>query len=243
MRLLLFADGFVGGKIVNFLIENFPQDLVLVVTILKNDIYFDAQRKGIPVCVFESEKIILDRLTDGADLGLLAWWPKILRSTLLELPRNGFLNTHPSFLPYNRGKNYNFWALVEQAPFGVTLHKVDAGIDTGDIVVQSKIHYDWCDSGETLYKKAQLEMLDLFINSYPHIREGEIKPIQQDHSIGSFHQASELEPASKIELDSSYRARTLLNLIRARTFEGYPGCWFEENGSRYEISIRIKKVM
>jgi methionyl-tRNA formyltransferase len=243
MRLIVFADGIIGGKIVNFLLENFPEDLALVVTILENDIYINVQRKGIPVCVFESEQHILERLTDDVDLGLLAWWPKILRSPLLESPRNGFINTHPSFLPYNRGKHYNFWALVEEAPFGVTLHKVNAGIDTGDIVFQSVIDYDWCDTGETLYKKAQLEMLDLFINSYPSIRADGLKAIQQEQNIGSFHRSSELEHASKIELDSSYSARTLLNLIRARTFEGCPGCWFEDNGSRYEISIRIKKVM
>ena len=243
MKLLLLADGNVGKKIVNFLIENFPQDLALVVTTLENDIYTNVLRNGIPVCVFESEKNILDRLPDGVDLGLLAWWPKLLLSPLLEVSQNGFINTHPSFLPHNRGKHYNFWALVEQCPFGVTLHKVDAGIDTGDIIFQSPIDYDWCDTGETLYKKAQLKMVDLFVKSYPSIRRGGFKSAQQDKGVGSFHQASELEVASQIDLDSSYRARTLLNLIRARTFKGHPGCWFEENGSRYEMSITIKKVM
>ena len=58
---------------------------------------------------------------------------------------------------------------------------------------------------------------------------------------GSFHRASELESASKIDLNANYRARDLFNLLRARTFEGYPSCWFEEDGCRYKISIKIEK--
>lgn len=236
------ADGTVGAKIARFLIESHPDDLVLIVTTQINDIYREAEDKGIPVCVFDSETTVLDMLEDGADLGVLAWWPKILKSPLLDAPRLGFVNTHPSLLPHNRGKHYNFWALVEQAPFGVTLHRVDSGVDTGDIVAQAPIDYDWCDTGETLYNKAQAAMLELFCKTYPVLRTEKDESKPQNAGAGSFHRASELESASKIELDARYRARDLLNLLRARTFEGHPGCWFEEDGSRYEISIKIRKV-
>jgi len=242
MRLLLLADNDVGEKITNFLIEKFPEDLALIVTTTKNDIYQVAIRNDIPVCVFNSDLDILSRLPGGIDLGLLAWWPKILKDPLLQVPQSGFINTHPSLLPYNRGKHYNFWALVEQAPFGVTLHKVDYGVDTGDIIAQAVIDYDWCDNGKTLYKKAQAAMLELFINTYPSIRTGGYLLTPQSDNIGTSHRASELESASKIELDATYRARNLLNLLRARTFEGHPGCWFEDNGSRYEVSVSIVKV-
>ena len=242
MRLLLLADGTVGAEIFRFLMEKYSDDLALVVTTRPNEIYREAGGKGIPVCVFDSEKSVLDRLDSGADLGVLAWWPKILKSPLLDAPRLGFVNTHPSLLPHNRGKHYNFWALVEQAPFGVTLHRVDSGVDTGDIVAQATINYDWCDTGETLYNKAQAAMLELFCKSYPILRTGQYISKPQDNGIGSFHRASEIESASKIDLDAHYRARNLLNLLRARSFEGHPGCWFEESGHRYEISIIIKKV-
>lgn len=241
MRLLLLADGIVGAKITAFLIKNYENDLALVVTTQKNEIYRNAQEKKIPVALFDQNNILSQLKTD-IDLGVLAWWPKIIKSPLLNLPKLGFINTHPSLLPYNRGKHYNFWALVEQAPFGVTLHFVDSGIDTGPIVAQQKIHYDWCDTGETLYKKAQEAIYELFCNTYPILRTGQFQCKPQDPHAGSFHRASELGPASKIDLDANYRARDLLNLLRARTFSGYPGCWFEEGGVRYEISINIKKV-
>lgn len=243
MRLVLLADGAVGTEIAKYLMVNYLEDLALIVTTEINDIHREAESRGIPVCVFDTEQNVSDRLKNGVDLGLLAWWPKILKHPLLELPRLGFVNTHPSLLPYNRGKHYNFWALVEQVPFGVSIHLVDSGVDTGDVVAQAAIAYDWSDTGESLYKKAQVAMVDLFRNVYPILRTGQWTSKEQGEGQGSFHRASELEPASQIDLDSPYRARDLLNLLRARTFDGYPGCWFEEAGKRYEISIRIKEVI
>jgi methionyl-tRNA formyltransferase len=214
----------------------------LIVTIDDNEIYKEAKDKEIPVCVFESEKDIIARVSVGIDLGLLAWWPKIIKDPLLALPLMGFVNTHPSLLPHNRGKHYNFWALVEQAPFGVTLHRVDSGVDTGDIVAQECIQYGWCDTGETLYKKAQIAMLNLFRKTYPILRTQQFSSKPQSSQKGSFHRASELISASNVNFDAHYRARDLLNLLRARTFQGHPGCWFEEDGSRFEISINITRV-
>lgn len=242
MKVILFADGSVGRKIAEFLLNNYSNDLDLVVTTSENEIYKDAERSKIPVAIFESDRKIIKRLKKAVDLGVLAWWPKLLKQQLLEVPLNGFVNTHPSLLPHNRGKHYNFWTLVEEAPFGVTIHKVDMGVDTGDIVTQKKINYDWSDTGETLYKKAQIEMVDLFINTYPILRTGNFDTTPQNRNSGSMHYASELIPASQIKLDEIYKARTLLNLLRGKTFKGYNGCWFEENGSKYEISISIKRL-
>lgn len=242
MKLLLLADGSVGAKFARFLLENYPSDLSLIVTTRINAIYREAVDKGISACIFDSEENVREKIENGVDLGILAWWPKILKRPLLAAPRMGFINTHPSLLPHNRGKHYNFWAIIESAPFGVTLHRVDAGVDSGAIVSQLPIDYDWCDTGETLYYKAQAAMLRLLIETYPVLRTGRIATIPQDIDAGSFHRASELESASKIDLDNNYRGRDLLNLLRARTFEGHPGCWFEEAGNRYEISIKISRV-
>ena len=242
MRLVLLADNVVGMRIAEYLLKNHLEDLSLVITTQRNEIYFAAEKMGVPVCIFDSAEGVLTKLQDWVDLGMLAWWPKIVKSPLLEAPRHGFVNTHPSLLPYNRGKHYNFWALVEQAPFGVTLHRVDSGIDSGDIIAQAKIHYDWTDNGGSLYAKAQAAMVSLFCQTYPLLRTGNFVAKAQDLKIGSFHHSSEIDFASRISLDATYKGRELLNLLRARTFEGYPGCWFEDAGTRYEISIKIREV-
>lgn len=176
------------------------------------------------------------------DLVILAWWPYIIKEELIKIPRLGCLNLHPSYLPYNRGKHYNFWTIVEESPFGVTIHWIDEGIDSGDIAFQSGIEKSWEDTGETLYCKAREGIVKLFKEKFPEIKRGHIPRIPQDLGNASFHRSNELEEASRIELDRYYRARDLLNLLRARTFRPHPAAWFIENGVKYEVRVEITRA-
>jgi methionyl-tRNA formyltransferase len=243
MKLLLMYDAQVGCFIAEWLLENYPGDIGAVVALNENAVCGGARSKGIHSFLFESETRLLSDLSNLApfDLGILAWWPKLISPAVIALASGGFINTHPSLLPYNRGKHYNFWALVEQVPFGVSLHFVDEGIDSGDIVAQLPITYDWEDTGETLYVKATQAMVKLFKLAYPQIHNGSYQRVPQDLNGGSLHYAKELDIVSKIDLNKNYNARELINLLRARTFFGYPSCHFEENGVTYEISVNIKR--
>lgn len=244
MNVLLMADKYVGSEIVDWVFRYYKSDISCLVTTKKDDLYFKYISLIDNVFFFEnSEKLITDikNTKIEIDYGVLAWWPYIISCEIISLAKNSFINTHPSLLPYNKGKNYNFWTLVEQVPFGVTLHLVEKSIDSGDIIAQKNIPYTWEDNGGTLYNKATSEMIDLFKNTYPYIRAGTFIRKKQDINLGSFHLASELDQASVIDLEKTYKARDLLNLLRARTFPGYPGCWFEDNNIRYEIKIEITK--
>jgi methionyl-tRNA formyltransferase len=243
MRLLVFADGSVGFEIVNWLLQNYCEDLATIVTAESNEITAAASVAGVRTEVFSSSEALVSRLAlERIDLGVLLWWPKIIKEPLLSTPQHGYINTHPSLLPHGRGKNYNFWAIVEQSPFGVSLHKVDAGIDTGDLAAQSEIPYGWEDTGETLYLRAKHEIVELFKRSYPDLRSLNIKFMPQFLDNGSDHRVGEMEVASVIELDRSYSARELLNLLRARTFDGHPACNFvDERGRKFEVRLEIKR--
>ena len=242
MKVALMAEGVVGLAITQYYLQQYPDDLSLVVTIEHNEIFELVKKNGIRVVTYESEEAILEELKfQNIDLGILVWWPNIFKTKLINYPKQGFINTHPSFLPYNRGKHFSFWAIVEQAPFGVSIHNVNHKIDAGEILSQKQIKYDWCDNGETLYFKAQEEMVNLFIDLYPSLRIGKVNRRSQELKKGSFHLSNEIEEASKIKLDAMYKGRDLLNRMRARTFSGYPGCWFEEDGVRYEVTVEIKK--
>ena len=74
----------------------------------------------------------------------------------------GVINLHPSYLPYCRGKDPNFWSIVDEVEFGVSIHKVTPGIDDGPIIFQKKIKKSWVDNGQTLYNKAKMEIVKLF---------------------------------------------------------------------------------
>jgi methionyl-tRNA formyltransferase len=246
MRLIVFADGDVGERVVHFLIQNYCDDLVAVVFVPdeKHHIEEIATKAGIAAIAFQQlGQFLLDtKELSPFDLGLLAWWPKIIKKPAIELAQHGFINFHPSLLPYNRGKNYNFWCLVEQAPYGVTLHLIDEGIDTGPILFQREIAYDWTDTGGSLFFKAKVEIVDLFIQHYPAIRTLDWVAKPQIASEGSTHLAKEMQAASILNLDEKISVRELLNKLRARTFPGYPACSFEDQGKRYEVRLSINEI-
>jgi methionyl-tRNA formyltransferase len=245
MKILMMASGDFGAKAVTWVLENYKTDLAAVITTEKNDVSSRCRATVIPTCIYENENNLLSWLDINSitfDVGFLAWWPRILGPSVLTRASHGFFNTHPSFLPHNRGKHYNFWALVEQAPFGVTIHRVDARVDSGPIIAQCPIAYDWTDNGETLYTKAQSAMFDLFKRTFPILQCGNFIETPQSPHVGSFHFASELDAASTVELDRSYTARDLLNLLRARTFTGHPACRFVDQGEAFEVRVEIKRV-
>lgn len=244
MRIALFADKFVGLKVLEYFVENFKDDLVLLIVTEENELSSYANSCQIPTEIWNQNSNRETIRSLHVDLGILAWWPKIIKPELIDTPVQGFINFHPSYLPYNKGKHYNFWAIVENAPFGVTLHRVDEGVDTGDIIAQKKINYDWSDTGESLFLKAQSEIIDLFKITYPSLRLTKIDKVAspQPKSQGSFHYANEINEICKIDLNKTYNAGYLLNILRARTFTNHPACSFiDEEGNEYEVRVTITR--
>jgi methionyl-tRNA formyltransferase len=245
----IFADKYVGAKTVEFILQNYFTHLkVLVVTDEKSNVLDIIGKYSFPKDnVFLSSELnsesVLKRISDkDLDYIILAWWPYIVEKKILTIPKVGTLNFHPSLLPYNRGKHYNFWTIVEDTPFGVTIHFADESIDGGDIIFQKKITKSWEDTGESLYEKAQSAMIELFTQNYDRIVNGNYHRVKQDKNIGSFHYGRELEQASEIFLKKKYSAKQLLNLLRARTFPPHPACYFFDGGRKYEVRIEIKEV-
>lgn len=173
------------------------------------------------------------------DLFILAWWPTKIRKDILDIPKLGTLNFHPSRLPYGRGKHPNFWAIVNDTPFGVTIHWATEKLDAGPIAFQERIKVDIDATGEYLHKKAKGSMLYLFQTALPTIWSGEIPKIEQDLDQGDYHEAIDIEDESHIYLDECYTGRYLINLLRARTYPPHPGCWFTHEGKKYEVRISI----
>lgn len=247
--LVIFADKYVGKETIRYLLMNYPEHVKCVVvtdnesevlSFLVNETNFSKSNILLYKDLDEEKRQFLSGISP--DYILLAWWPFIIKKPILSLPKIGVINFHPSLLPYNRGKHYNFWTIVEDTPFGVTIHFVDNSIDSGDVIFQKEIEKTWEDTGQTLYKKAQEAMLGLFIESYQNIIEHKYERVKQDIEKGSFHYGNELEPSSQVFLEKEYKAKDLLNLLRARTFPPYPGCYFyNEEGERFEIRIEIKK--
>ena len=85
-------------------------------------------------------------------------------------------------------------------------------------------------------------MIKLFEKTYPILRNGRASSIPQNAG-GSFHFGSELDRHSEIKLDKLYKARDLLNIIRARTTssEAFKSSFFRDDGNLYRVEILIEK--
>jgi len=241
-KYIIFADSFVGYEIVKFIFLNYPDDIFhIVVTSELNEIYSFAKSNKLSVIVFQSQKYEEIMSNIEFETGFLIWWPIIIKEELIKKAKKGFINTHPSFLPNNRGKNYNFWTLIEECPYGVSIHSVNKDIDSGDILLQKKIEYDWTDNGETMFYKARNEMVNLFKEFYPKYKNNKLKSIIQNLDNGSFHHGYEMETKSLLNLSNDYNLKNLLNLLRARTFSGKPACHFKDKltNKMYEVRVEI----
>lgn len=174
------------------------------------------------------------------DLVISAFWGKIIKEPLLSIPRVGYLNMHTSFLPYSRGKHPHIWSIIEETPYGVTMHLIDKTLDTGPVIFQKKVPITWEDTGETIYFKGIKTLCDLITEKKVDILNLNFEPKQQIGE-GTFHYAKELEEIAHIELEEKYTARNLLNILRAKTFLPFPAAYFEDEGEQYEVHIDIRK--
>ncbi len=116
---------------------------------------------------------------------------KIPEEVLRRMPGR-VINLHTSLLPYNRGSNPNFFSFLYDTPKGVTIHLVDRGLDTGDLLCQREIAFD--EEKETFassYDRLLLEIADLFRENWEKIKRGDVVPRRQEGE-GSFHRMREL---------------------------------------------------
>ena len=172
-------------------------------------------------------------------MGLSILFGYILRPEFLELFESGVVNLHPSFLPYNRGSNPDIWSIVEGTPAGVTLHYIDKGVDTGDIIAQKQVTVEPVDTGETLYRKLEQTCVELFKATWPLMRSGQVPRLLQGQEEGTYHATADVNLIDAIDLDKTYTARDLINVIRARTFKPYPGAYFNHQGRKVFLRLQL----
>lgn len=239
-KVVLFADGVVGRDAVRVSLDFDPDSVAGVVCLPGRKLFDDRVTRHVEFVNADVRSTAEKIKALNGDVFILAWWPIVLAPTFLLLGQSMTLNMHPSLLPHCRGKDPNFWTLRDELPFGVTIHHVDAGIDTGDIAFQRALPYGWTDDGQTLYERACGEMVDLYRAIYPRIVGGDVPRIKQSPDLGNFHRRRDLDEASKIDLDANYTARQLLNLLRARTFPPHPACHFSDrDGKIFEVRVSI----
>ena len=139
------------------------------------------------------EKILIESVEKlNPDFILSYRYRHIIDEKFLQMVKVPIVNLHHSFLPFNRGAHPNFWSFYEDTPKGISIHLIDKGIDTGDIIYQEEIQLNLKSTFRETYKKLDDEIVDRFIKIFPYIIANNYDLIKQK-SKGTFHNASELD--------------------------------------------------
>ncbi|MFA5270852.1 MAG: methionyl-tRNA formyltransferase, partial [Candidatus Omnitrophota bacterium] len=183
-----------------------------------------AKKTNIPLIKPSSLKNpkIIDEMKDfEADLFIIADYGKILPDVLLSIPKFASLGAHPSMLPAYRGPAPINWALMnDDKETGVTIFKMDQGLDTGDIVLQKKIAIDNSDNANTLHEKLATEGARVLIEAIRMFEKSSCIFKPQDENLSSFAPKLKKEDG-KIKWDSE--ATRIRNLVRATL--GWPSAY------------------
>src|SRR5216684_7315072 len=142
-----------------------------------------ALRRGLAVLQPEKardEKFIESVRKLEPDLIAVTAYGQILPRSLVELPRFGCLNVHTSLLPKYRGAAPIQWAILnDEAETGVTIMKMDAGLDTGDVLAQATTPIAPEDDAPSLHDRLARLGADLLVKTIPDYASGKIVPQPQ----------------------------------------------------------------
>jgi|TARA_B100001971_G_C18010344_1_gene442041 methionyl-tRNA formyltransferase len=112
----------------------------------------------------------------------------MVRKEILDYFKGKAINLHISYLPWNKGADPNLWSILEDTPKGVTIHQMDNGLDTGNILCQKEIFFDENDTLNSSYEKLQNELVKLFKLNWKNIKHNKVKPIKQKGK-GTYHKS------------------------------------------------------
>ncbi len=166
------------------------------------------------------------------DAIIIVGYGRIIPQWMLDLPPLGNINLHASLLPKYRGAAPIQWAIANgETVTGVTTMRIDAGLDTGDILLQKEVSITPDDTAETLAQRLAVIGADLVGETLRRLQTGSVQSRPQDNSQAS------LAPILKKEdglVNFSRAAAEILN--RMRGFQPWPGAYTKFRGKTFQIA-------
>ena len=165
------------------------------------------------------------------DAIIVVGYGRIIPQWMIDLPAFGNLNLHASLLPKYRGAAPIQWAIARGEKItGVTTMRIDAGLDTGDILLQKEVPVEPKDTAATLAPTLAAVGADLMIETLESLSADVIRPRKQDDSQAS------LAPILKKEdgrIDFQLTAQEIYN--RLRGFQPWPGAFTSFRGKTLQV--------
>ena len=198
-----------------------------------------AKEKGIPF--LQPKKLAVEEVLSVLSewephIIVVAAYGKILRSQILELPRFGCINVHASYLPKWRGASPIQAAILNgDQTAGVTIMKMDEGIDTGDIITQKEVEISESETAASLTEKMATMGAKLLVDTLPRYINGEIFPKKQLSKNATY--AGLIKKQDGL-LNFQKSAEELERQVRA--YDPWPICYFNWNGKNVKVfNVRV----
>ena len=218
MNIILFGEDAYTAIVLESLIKRKYKVLNVFSPYYKNKIYSKLKSVCINYKVkferikeFNSPEFVLQIKKSEVDLIIICHFKKIISNEIFEIPNKGCINIHPSLLPYYRGMSPQHYPIINgESETGVSVHFVDEGIDTGDIIVQKKIPIlendyvlDIQNRMRTIYSSIILEAIDrLHKNNF----------IVQKYETGSYYGKLKI---ADCQITTELNCQKAYNIIRA----------------------------
>jgi methionyl-tRNA formyltransferase len=165
------------------------------------------------------------------DLIVVAAYGRMLTRDLLNIPPLGCINIHASLLPRYRGAAPIQWAIAKgERRTGITIIKMDEGMDTGDILLVQEVEIGDDDTAQSLHDTLAQVGADLIIEAMDQLNRGALHPIPQDHREATYAPLLKKEDGL---IDWNQDARDIFNRIRG--FNPWPVAFTHLKGSRLKI--------
>ncbi|HKR29911.1 MAG TPA: methionyl-tRNA formyltransferase [Terriglobales bacterium] len=169
----------------------------------------------------------------AADAVIVVGYGRIIPPWMLALPKYGNINLHGSLLPKYRGAAPIQWAIANgERVSGVTTMLLNAGLDTGDILLQRELGIEPDETAITYGRRLAEIGADLMIETLRSVEKGAITPRPQDHNRASLAPILRKEDGSA---DFSLPAEVIYN--RLRGFQPWPGCFTSFRGKKLSIAV------
>lgn len=232
MKIAVFGEDGFSGIVIDSLIERGHDVQIIITPFYDTSIYLNLERVAknhdIP---FLREKDVNSEMINiclkklHPELIVTVHLRKILQKNIFSLAEKGAINVHPSLLPKYRGMSPQHQALIHgDREAGVTVHFIDEGVDTGNIIIQDTFPI----SEDDYIVDVQLKVMDVYksivVRSVELIENGLFKGYEQNHSDISYFGPIR---RSDREIDLSKTTRDIYNLIRAVSMP-YKGAFYKE---------------
>ncbi len=172
-----------------------------------------------------NEDLVLKTIRDrDIDWLFVVGWSQLVRKAVLGAPKRGVLGIHPTLLPEGRGRAPIPWAILKGLEkTGVTLFKIDEGVDSGPIISQKVIVIDPRETASTLYSKVEEKHRELIRTCLPYLESDSIALQDQDEGKATYWPARKPEDG---EIKTDMTVEEVDRLVRAVT-KPYPGAFFK----------------